>query len=232
MKKSYSTIFFDLDHTLWDFDRNSTETLTELVDELKLIEKGVSSTDVFLQTYRSHNRRLWTDYEKNLIPKSDLRVRRFHLTLSDFGIEDTRLAETLADKYLISIPTKKNLFPGTVEVLTHLKKRYELFIITNGFKEVQHLKLHHSNLHGFFSGVFISEEIGFKKPQPEIFHHAVRIANSSISRSIMIGDTYETDILGAISIGMDQVYFDPFKAGNGFKATYRITDLRELKGIL
>src|SRR5688572_14084435 len=207
--KKYKAVFFDLDHTLWDFELNSLETLKELYEIYLLESKGVSDINFFIETYRRINFQLWDDYDKNLINKEQLRSNRFLQTLKKFNINDQVLAEKLAVDYLRICPDKKNVFPGTAELLEELDKKYSLHIITNGFAEVQHRKLKNSGIIHYFDKIHISEHIGYKKPQPEIFHYAVMEAEAVHEQCIMIGDNLETDITGAINAGIDHVLFNP-----------------------
>jgi putative hydrolase of the HAD superfamily len=207
--KKYKAVFFDLDHTLWDFDKNSEEALLELFDIHQLDKKGITSPEGFITRYRQINSAMWASYHQNGISKEELRVGRFRLSLEHFGYHDRALALTLADQYVKISPLKKNLLPGTLEILEYLESKYPLHIITNGFKEVQYLKLSHSDIRRFFKYIHISEEIGFSKPAPEIFHHAVRCAGTASDLCLMIGDNVETDILGARNSGVDDLLFNP-----------------------
>jgi putative hydrolase of the HAD superfamily len=207
--KKYSDIFFDLDHTLWDFDRNSAEAIRELAETLNLYSKGVSGHDDFMTHYRRINHEMWDAYHRHAITKEELRTGRFRKTLELFGIHDLQLAEKMATGYVEISPHKTNLFPGAVETLEYLKERYRLHIITNGFREVQHIKIQKSGLTRFFDHIHISEEVGYKKPEPEIFFHAMKKAKSASAQCIMIGDNLDTDIRGAINAGLDCVWFNP-----------------------
>ncbi len=207
--RKYKSVFFDLDHTLWDFEKNSIETLEELYDLHNLEQHGVSGKSDFIREYTSVNKSMWDQYHRNEINKETLRAGRFNRTLNTFNISNMELSEILASQYLERCPEKRNLFPGTIQTLEQLGERYNLHIITNGFKEVQYRKIKNSGLNIFFKEVHISEEIGFKKPQPEIFHYAVKQSGSLMHECIMIGDNIETDIEGAIQAGIDHIYFNP-----------------------
>ena len=142
----YETLFLDLDHTLWDFETNSKEALSEIADNHQLLNKGIPSLEAFLKEYFIINELLWEDYRKNIISKETLRYNRFHKALKKFDIDDFDLATAIGNDYVNSAPYKTNLFPHAIEVLEYLKGKYDLHIITNGFEEVQHLKLKNSKI--------------------------------------------------------------------------------------
>lgn len=231
--KKYAHIFFDLDHTLWDFNRNSRETLTELFTNHKLADLNKFSLETFLQVYTRINERLWDHYRQNLITKEYLRSGRFHETLATFQHEDESLSEKLADDYISKSPYKGLLFPHVHETLNYLKKDYQLHIITNGFSEVQRIKMESAELLKYFTHIFISEEIGFKKPDPQIFYHAVKTCQTSIEKCLMIGDNIETDMEGAASVNMDHVFFNPEKLQTDYsKFNFEIDCLSKIKHFL
>ena len=231
--KTYRHIFFDLDHTLWDFNRNSKETLQELYDHYKLEDLDKFGMSEFLSVYEKVNERLWDLYRKNQIQKEHLRTGRFTETLVLLNHADEQLALTLADAYITKSPYKGLLFPHAHETLSYLKKNYRLHIITNGFPEVQRAKLKSSGLVDYFTHVFISEEIGLKKPDPAIFHHALWKSGAGINESLMIGDNIETDLEGASAAGMDHVFFNPEKLSHNYrKAIHEISCLSKLMEIL
>lgn len=228
----YKHIFFDLDKTLWDFDTNTNEALTEIYNEYKLEGKGISSCGIFINAYKKHNDRLWSDYSKNLINKAFLRVHRFYVTLQDFKINDAALAEAIAAEYVARSPYKKALYPFTTEVLDYLSKKYALHIITNGFDEVQHIKLKHSGIHSFFKEVVTSERAGFKKPEKGIFDYALIQTKALAPECVMVGDNFEIDILGAKAAGLHQVYFNPQKTEGNYGTHTEINCLSELLRLL
>jgi putative hydrolase of the HAD superfamily len=207
--KKYKTVFIDLDHTLWDFEKNSHETISELFQQYELNRYGITNAENFIEVYRQVNTRMWDLYHRNKISKEFLRSGRFKLALSDFNIENESLTESLAADYLKICPQKKHLFPNTIKTLDYLQAKYQLHIITNGFVEVQHHKIRNSGIGSYFKHIHISEEIGFKKPEPEIFNYAVGLSGSAHEHCIMIGDNPETDIMGAINAGIDHILFNP-----------------------
>lgn len=231
--KKYEHIFFDLDHTLWDFNRNSKETLTSLFSYHKLDQLNKFTLDSFLTVYTKINEKLWDHYRQNIITKEYLRNGRFYETLVALEHDDKLLAAKLADDYIQQSPYKGLLFPHVHETLTYLKTHYQLHIITNGFSEVQRIKMTSAQLLCYFSNLFISEEIGFKKPNADIFHHAVEICHTSIDKCLMVGDNIEADLEGAAGVGMDHIFFNPEKLSHQYKlATYEINCLSRLQLIL
>lgn len=210
MSQRYSHLFFDLDHTLWDTDRNAEESLSEIFEELNLTQKGIPDFETFNAKYKAHNERLWGLYSDNKVGKDAVRLHRFVHTLQDFDIHDQEIANAIADEFVLRTPRKQYLIPGTLELLDALHTKYSLSIITNGFSEAQHVKLDASGLSKYFDAVFISEEVGVHKPDPKIFHHAAQHTDAkNISQCMMIGDTYQTDVFGALNAGMTAVHFAP-----------------------
>ena len=225
-------VFFDLDRTLWDFEANAHKTLLELYEDHALRKKGISDVDMFIDNYKMHNERLWELYRDGKVEKDVLRSSRFKLTLQDFGIDDDRLASELGDQYIQKCPLKTHVFPFTYQVLDYLKEKYHLHIITNGFEEVQHVKLEQSKLLHYFEQIVTSEQVGVKKPNPEIFRHALVKAFCNPDESIMIGDDLPVDILGAKAMGMHQVYFNPEKTAHQESIDFEISCLSQLQGLL
>ncbi len=230
--KKYRHIFFDLDNTLWDFERNSTETLNELYKKHNLDSLGVSSPEFFIRTYQERNIMMWEQYRLGKIDKETLRNDRFSLTFWDMGLDAKLAPPALADDYLLLSPRKNYLFPHAHEVLTYLQQKYTLHIITNGFKEAQYIKLDSADLSKYFAEIIISENTGFKKPDINIFYHSAEKANASADECLMVGDGLEVDVLGAANAGWDAVFFNPNKMEHNESVTYEITSLDELKNFL
>ncbi|MBW8334904.1 MAG: YjjG family noncanonical pyrimidine nucleotidase [Prolixibacteraceae bacterium] len=204
--RKYDFLFFDLDNTLWDFSVNSREALKQTLEKLDLIGQ-LDSFDEYFILYEQINESLWRDYRSKKITKHILVSERFSKSLEAFQITNQDW-EGINRLYLEYMALQTRLFPGTVETLSYLKaKGYQMHIITNGFKEVQNAKLRNCGLTGFFGKIFISEEIKTTKPHREIFEHALKSTNAPKKKSIMIGDSWETDIEGALAFGMDQVMF-------------------------
>lgn len=228
---NYQHIFFDLDRTLWDFDTNSHQALLEIMAEHKLSERGVEDASQFIDLYRDINEHYWGLYREQKIDKATLRWIRFGDTLARFGIQDKELALKLAEMYIQISPLKTGLMPGAKEALDYLASKYRLHIITNGFEEVQHLKLKQSGLEPYFEVVITSEQAGFKKPSPEIFNHACAMSGANATQSIMIGDDLQTDILGAQNSGMDHVFYNPKETVHQSRVLHEIKQLNELRSL-
>ena len=234
--KKYKHLFFDLDHTLWDFDANSRQTLQELYETMELRLKGVTSFDLFHKNYLSHNDILWEKYRKGLIKVDELRWKRMWMALLDFKIANEALAREMGRVFLDLLPTRKLLFPDTIEVLEYLiDKKYKLHLITNGFEVTQHCKLKNSGLDKYFIEVITSEGSNSLKPHKEIFDYAFQKANAVPEESIMLGDSIDVDILGAMNVGIDQVYINHLTKEPGIindrKPTYTVYSLKELENI-
>ena len=231
---TYDQLFFDLDHTIWDFDTNSEATLLDLFHELKLNERATGDFNHFHTTYHHHNEIYWDRFRKGFINREELRWKRMWRTLVDFKITDETLAKQMSERYLDILPTKTNLFPHCIELLEYLTaKKYPMHLITNGFEKTQYQKIKNSGIDRFFTHMVTSEQAGIMKPHAAIFEYALNLTKSTAEKCIMIGDTLEVDILGAKNMGMDTVYFNPAKPHNDkVIPTYVIGSLNELKTIL
>ena len=230
---AYKDLFFDLDHTLWDFETNSKETIQELYNTHRLADLGIVDFDGFYSTYSAHNHRLWDRYTKGFIKQEELRWKRVYLSLLDFKVANEPLAKQMSQAYLEILPNKKHLFPYTIEILEYLKQRdYKMHLITNGFESVQFKKIKNSGLQDYFIEVITSEASNSLKPQKEIFEYALKNANTSVEKSIMIGDNESADIQGGINIGMDTIFVNHIQVVPTIPATYTITHLKELENIL
>ena len=232
----YKHIFFDLDHTLWDFDANARLTLAQLHEELKLADRGVHDFDLFHKNYLLHNDKLWARYRKGYIKQEELRLKRMWLTLLDFRIADEALAREMGDQFLQLLPTRTILFPHTVEVLQYLTgKGYVLHLITNGFQKTQLCKLETCGLRSFFREVITSEGANSLKPQREIFEYALERAGARAEESLMIGDSLEIDVAGALGAGIDAIHVDHIGGDpteSKVRPTYTVRSLKELEEIL
>jgi len=230
-KRKYKLLLFDLDHTLWDFEANSYAAILDIFTELKLNER-ISDFELFYNNYEKHNHRLWAEYEAGNLKKEQLRTLRFHLTLKDFGINDSDMANYFGETYITLSPKKTALFAGVKKTLDYLQPNYEMAIVTNGFPEVQHIKIASCGLDKYFKRLFISEQVGYPKPRPEIFHAAVTAFNVAKKHCLMIGDNWDSDIEGAKKYGIDQVFFNPKKNLTQGKSTYEINSIEELTSFL
>lgn len=229
----YRHLFFDLDHTLWDFDANAMETLNDVYHSLQLKEAGVDDFELFCKHYLHHNALLWDRYHNGFITSDDLKWKRMWRTLLEFKIGSEELARKMSAEFLEILPTKQNLFPYTHEILRHLKENgYVLHLITNGFEKTQWRKLDNSKLGQYFNEVITSEASNSVKPNKEIFEYALKITGAELKESIMLGDNLDADIKGAINAGMDCVFVNHLHVElKDVKPTYIIYHLQELERI-
>ena len=208
MQKKYTHLFFDLDNTIWDFNSNSFDALYIALDKLQLLEK-IGSYETYFKIYAEVNEKLWELYRQGLMPKKVLSKQRFDESFEKNGTPVNIGGEVINAAYLAEMPLQTKLIEGARKVLDYLHGRYEVAIITNGFKEVQYDKIKRSELSKYFSKIFISEEIGAQKPGREIFEYAVKSMNAPKKSSLMIGDSWDADIIGAKNFGIDQIYYNP-----------------------
>ena len=228
----YRHIFFDLDHTLWDFEKNANETLHTLFERHNFAQFGTFTVEQFVGVYSDINHALWRMYQSNKISQQQLREVRFVRTLTKLGVPEDQVPATISAEFTDILPQKTAVFPYTHEVLDYLKPNYRLHLITNGFNDIQSLKLASSNLAHYFEEVITSEHSGHLKPDPRMFRHALERTGATAAESLMIGDNLECDVLGAYNSGIDQVYFNPDKRRHFNQITHEISCLSELKDIL
>ena len=228
----YNHLFFDLDHTIWDFDKNAEETLQELYHTYNLKDLGLHSADRFIERYTLNNHQLWADYHLGKISKQVLRETRFAKTFTDLGVSPEHIPHQFEDDYVAICPTKTNLFPHAHQTLSYLKDKYTLHVISNGFKESTEMKISNNGLDVYFEQVIISEVVGVNKPDRAIFDHALNLAKADVSESIMIGDSIEADIRGAQDYGMKAIYFNPEGKEKPVDVELQINCLSELISIL
>jgi len=226
--KKYKCIFFDLDHTLWDYDTNSRETLLELYDEHSLKDAGVTDFESFLQHFKRVNAALWELYDHGKIDSVIIRKERFKQILDAFGVKNEELNQDLSNQYLHRCPQKGTLMPQAIETLEYLSLRYKLSIITNGFEEIQNVKLTSANLHRFFDHIITSQTAGHKKPAREIFDFAMHKNGVQAAETMMVGDNLLTDIAGARRASIDTVFFNPDQIQHTEKVHLEIKKLNEL----
>ena len=204
MNNRIKHIFFDLDHTLWDFDKNSRLTF-ENIFKLNKIDLDLSE---FLEVYEPINLRYWKMYREERVSKADLRYGRLKDALDSINVSvGDKMINHLSVAYIDHLTTFNHLFDGTFEILEYLQLKYHLHIITNGFQEAQERKMINSNIRSYFKTVTNSEMVGVKKPNPKIFNFALNQANAKSNESIMIGDSLEADIEGAKHVGMSAILF-------------------------
>jgi len=225
--EKYQHLFFDLDHTLWDFEANSAQTMFQIYDFFQFADKNIDK-QLFQKRYSYHNFTLWEQLEKGLITRAEVRVNRFLFTLQEFGINDFELAKKMGDVYLQILPTQTLLFDGAMELIEHVHPKYQLHIITNGFVEVQYKKLANCGLDKFFTKIITSEEAEANKPEKKIFDFAFKLSGANASNSLMIGDNPFADMQGALNAGMDRVLFNTMQYKHDVPITVEIKSLREL----
>ncbi len=231
--KKYTHLFFDLDHTLWDFDTNAKETLSEVFKIFNLEARITIAFTDFYNIYSHHNTILWDRYHKGFISSDDLKWKRMWRTLLDCKIGDEVLSKEMSAKFLEILPTKRILFEYTIEILEYLlEKKYSMHLITNGFEKTQWRKLNNSDLTKYFTHVITSEGSSAVKPAKEIFEYAIKKAEANLEECIMIGDNPEADIQGAINAGMDNIFVNHINASTTLTPTYTIYNLKELENIL
>lgn len=221
-----------MDHTLWDFKTNSRLALKEIYLNFDLSDKGVSGEVDFIDVYEKYNHKMWADYRNGKMSKETLRTERFRQSLSHLGIKDKKLSHQVAEYYVAHSPYKTALFPNAIDVLKELSSNYTLHIITNGFEEIQAIKIENSGLNGFFEEIITSEQAGHKKPDPAIFRYSLNKTKALAQESLMVGDNQLVDIEGAKKVGMDGILFNPEKEELIIDPTYEVNHLNEILAIL
>jgi putative hydrolase of the HAD superfamily len=228
----YRHLFFDLDHTLWDFDANARETLVDIYGIFELECRNITPFEDFYRKYLYHNEILWNRYHNGFITAEELKWKRMWRTLLDFKIGDEALAKAISARFLEILPVKQNLFEHAREILEYLiAKGYTLHMITNGFEKTQWSKLNNSGLGHYFTHVITSEASNSVKPQKEIFDYAISKAGAVHKESIMIGDNLDADIKGAINAGIDSIFVNHINAVTEVQPTYTVTHLQQLESI-
>lgn len=226
--KNKKHIFFDLDHTLWDFDKNS-----EIAFDLIFKEYNFNFTTAnFLEHYIPKNKYYWSLYQVNKISQEELRFKRLNDVFEILKVTISKeVVNQISDDYVEHLPNNSHLFEGTIEILEYLKPRYQLHIVTNGFHCVQDKKMKNANIFHYFSTITNSEIAGEKKPHPSIFEFALSLAKAKKEESIMIGDSLEADIQGALDYGIDAIFFND-KNNRIKNSITQINHLLELKKLL
>ncbi len=221
-------VFFDLDHTLWDFDRNSGLTFQKILAEHEV----KVDLNEFLKAYAPINQEYWKLYREEKIAKAELRHARLKKTFDILSYDVSEaLIDILATEYIRHLSSFNHLFPNTVEILNYLRPKYRLHIITNGFKEVQEKKLRNSNIIDYFDQIVNSEMAGVKKPNPIIFELALKRAGINATNALMIGDNIEADVMGALAVGFHTLHFNPHN-DQKHEVCHMIHDLSEIKTFL
>ena len=222
-------IFFDLDHTLWDFEKNSNLTFEQLFRRHNI----ALALEDFLVVYAPINFAYWKKYREEKVSKEALRYGRLKDAFDalDFEVSDA-LIDQLAMEYIQVLPDYNHLFEGVFDLLDYLQSKYTLHIITNGFEEIQKLKLERSGIVHYFDQLITSESVGVKKPNPRVFEYALKKAGATAAESVMIGDNIEADIIGALNCGIASIHFDEAKESSGQDTYKSVTSLLEIKQYL
>lgn len=232
MAHRYKNLFFDLDDTLWAFSQNARDTFEELYQKYGY-DSFFRSFGHFYTLYQQRNAALWEEYGNGKVTKEELNRQRFLYPLEAVGAGDAALAKRFSDDFFSAIPTKNKLMPHAREVLEYLSARYNLYILSNGFQELQRHKMRSAGIDVFFKKIVLSEDIGVLKPWSEIFHFALSATQSQLRESLMIGDSWDKDVVGAKGVGMHQVFYNvEGKTGLPFRPTYQIFSLEELMQFL
>jgi len=226
--KNIRHIFFDLDDTLWDFEKNSGTVLQQLFVEFDLTAKLKTDFSDFHSTYKKINLELWQQYAKKEINKEYLRNHRFNIVFKKFDYDNYSENLTITDHYLTRAPKGTHLKPGCIEILEYLKPNYQLHVITNGFKEIQFIKINGCGLGNYFSNVIISEEHNLTKPDEEIFRLAEKFAGAKKEDCVMIGDNFESDIQGALNAGWKAVWLTEETGQDNFRKVDHLLKLKEV----
>ena len=232
MPTAYKHIFIDLDDTLWDIHQNGKECLEEIYHDYDY-KRFYPTFEDYYDVYFPTNLRLWTMYANGEIQKNELTVERFLAPVRAFGIDDAAYAKKLSDDFLDRTTRKTRLIEGAVELLEYLRPKYKMHILSNGFREVQFKKIENSGLRPYFDKIILSEDAGINKPHADMFTYALKNTNSRRNQTIMIGDSWENDIVGARNSGIAQIWFNPKgEAVVGFEPTFVVERLGEIRGIL
>lgn len=230
-EKKYKVLFFDLDRTLWDYRSNSEQTLKDLLG--RYTPQLLNKFDEFLATFYEINESLWLEYRDGRLSKEQLSTQRFIDTFQRLGVNAESFAEEFSIDYIAESPNKTKLFPQTIETLEYLKNAgYRLFLLTNGFVEVQRVKIRDSKLEPFFERMITSEEAGYQKPHEKIFEFALNVVKAEKRDCLMIGDDLESDIEGARNFGIDTVFFNQTGLKHTSTPTFEIRQLDELRVFL
>ncbi len=221
-----TTVFFDLDHTLWDFEKNSEKAF----DTIFRLKHQNINTSAFIEKYIPINQACWKLYQNDKITHEELRYNRLKHSFDalNYAISDLEINQ-MADDYIHFLPENNYLFDGAIEILDYLSSKYQLHIITNGFAEVQYKKIKNSKIDGYFQSITNSEMAGAKKPNPIIFEHALSKANAKKENTIMIGDCLDADVGGALNFGIDAIFFNPYniEVQNSIKQVKHLLEIKK-----
>jgi YjjG family noncanonical pyrimidine nucleotidase len=232
INKQYKTIFFDLDHTLWDYDQNSLETLKDIFIDYGIEKKSNATFEEFFKKFNKVNDKLWANYNRGLIDREVIRTKRFQKILRHFKIIDQDMTLSMSSDYIKLCPQKTNLMPYAIETLEYLLPKYPLYLLTNGFDDVQEIKIAASKIGHYFKGMVTSETSGYRKPSTEIFDYTLNFAAAKAETTIMIGDNLAADITGAKLALLDTVFYNPKQFKHKTSTDYEVNCLSELTNIL
>lgn len=229
----YKSIFIDLDDTLWAFTENARDTFEDMYHQYRF-ERYFQSFDHFMELYVPKNLELWDLYGRHEISKDELNARRFSYPLLQVGVDDPLLVKTYSDNFFAAIPYKRKLMPHAMEALEYLSGKYRLYILSNGFRELQEQKMRSAGILRYFRKIVLSEDIGVHKPFPAIFNFAMSATQSEFRTSLMIGDNWKNDVAGARDVGMGQGYYCPDAEPSvlDFQPTFLLRDWKEIKKVL
>lgn len=230
--KKYKHLFFDLDHTLWDYDLNTELAISEVYEIFNFSQWSYFTFDDFMVNFHEVNNILWKKFNHGHIGRMELRNNRFTMILKNLGVSELEIPKGIGEKYLELAPTKPHVIPHTYEILDYLRPNYQLHIISNGFDDVQHIKLKASKIHHYFDKIVTSDSSQYRKPQKAIFEYAMNEADASLENSIMIGDNLDTDIIGAQNASMDHIFYNPNKTTHSNNVTFEVESLKEIMNIL
>ncbi|MBS6469000.1 MAG: YjjG family noncanonical pyrimidine nucleotidase [Bacteroides sp.] len=229
----YRSIFIDLDDTLWAFTENTRDTFEEMYHQYRF-ERYFQSFDHFMELYVPKNLELWDLYGRHEISKDELNARRFSYPLLQVGVDDPALVKAYSDGFFAAIPYKRKLMPHAMEALEYLSGKYRLYILSNGFRELQEQKMRSAGILHYFRKIVLSEDIGAHKPFPAIFNFAMSATQSEFRTSLMIGDNWKNDVAGARDVGMGQGYYCPDAEPSvlEFQPTFLLRDWEEIEKVL
>lgn len=229
----YKSIFIDLDDTLWAFTENARDTFEDMYHQYRF-ERYFQSFDHFMELYVPKNLELWDLYGRHEISKDELNARRFSYPLLQVGVDDPALVKAYSDGFFAAIPYKRKLMPHAMEALEYLSGKYRLYILSNGFRELQEQKMRSAGILHYFRKIVLSEDIGAHKPFQAIFNFAMSATQSEFRTSLMIGDNWKNDVAGARDVGIGQGYYCPDAEPSvlDFQPTFLLRDWKEIKKVL
>ncbi len=229
MPYPYKHLFFDLDHTLWDFEQNAHDCLLDIHEHFNLKALGVEDITLFCEKFSEANHHYWALLEQKLITTDQLRRSRFKTAFANVGVEiEESFGLEINDFFLQLLPNKKALIEGAIAVLDYLKPNYQLHILSNGYHELQTQKMTSSGILHYFEEIITVDKAKALKPDKAIFDYALKCANASVSSSLMIGDNYEADIKGAINAEFYTVFYNPAQQKTVEKPTHDILKLTDM----